>query len=61
MRYKILNYKIRKKILKLRSVDNVDGRNYLNFNKIKIKFKFKINKIKIISDLYDFINVLYFF
>ena len=27
---------------------------------IKIKFKFKIYKIKIISDLYDFYNILYF-
>ena len=45
--------------MKLRSVDTVDGRKYLNFNQIKIKFK--INKIKIISDLYDFINILYIF
>ena len=48
--------------MKLRSVDTVDGRKYLNFNQIKIKFKInKINKIKIISDLYDFINILYIF
>ena len=48
--------------MKLRSVDTVDGRKYLNFNQIKIKFKInKIDKIKIISDLYDFINILYIF
>ena len=45
--------------MKLRSADTVDGRKYLNFNQIIIKFK--INKIKIISDLYDFINILYIF
>ena len=49
----------KKKLMKLRSVDTVDGRKYLNFNQIKIKFK--VNKIKIISDLYDFINILYIF
>ena len=40
----------------------MDGMKHLKLNQLESKsnLKFKINKIKIISDLYDFLNILYF-